>query len=602
MPWHIADDHPDCSGYAVVKDSDNSVAGCHQTRTDAEAQLRALYASENRSVAYVKAMTAETATVAGYGVLYGGADLEGENFSPTTDFMLDLAPVKLVLYDHGLREVQHIIGKTLSIEPDEAGLWVEAELDRNKSYVDMVLQLVEKGALGWSSGSVGHLTRRSGKSITQWPIVELSLTPTPAEPRTLGVELLKSLSASEPSFASLLPETASAAVVQKRVEPGNSGLIFKQSNQQEADMPEEENATAAPRGDPAAVVDVTALVESAVTKAFAPVQTWLDQQPIKTATIQIPNINSHTKLGDDENKAIAHYIRTGDDGGIKHLKASNNNPMTEGTPAQGGYAVPTGMYNQIVAKLREDGLYPKIGVRMIPGKGLTVNVPIEGARDGAFILTTENNTTDRDSPILGQAPMTLAKYTKRIELSWELMEDEDAALMSFIAIWVGQGMAITHNTLLVTEALANGTLGSALASAAAGTDIPNLVYSLPTGYETGSVWIMRKAVEGAYRGLTGNNFQFVPTSPDGGDSVGTNMTLWGYPLYNSAAMPAAAASAKKLLFGNFNYMGMRLAPDITFLRDPYSAANTGQLRLHYYFRTVYKVLQAEAILYGTQGT
>src|SRR5262245_15006422 len=276
--------------------------------------------------------------------------------------------------------------------------------------------------------------------------------------------------------------------------------------------------------------------------------------------------------------------------------------MTEGTPAQGGYAVPTGMYNQIIAKLREQALYPRIGVRQIPGKGLTVNVPIEGARDGAFIATGENATTDRDSPILAQAPMTLVKYTKRIELSWELMEDEDANLMSFIANWVGDGMAITHNTALVTEALANGTLGLTLSNNSAAGDIPGLVYALPTGYEQGAVWIMRKAVEGAYRGQTGNNFQFVPTNPDGDNSVGTNMSLWGYPLYNSAAMPAAAASAKILLFGNFSYMGMRLAPDITFLRDPYSAAITGQLRLHYYFRTVYKVLQAEAILYGTQGT
>ena len=46
MPWHIDDDHADCSGYAVIKDSDGSVAGCHETRDEAEAQLAALYADE----------------------------------------------------------------------------------------------------------------------------------------------------------------------------------------------------------------------------------------------------------------------------------------------------------------------------------------------------------------------------------------------------------------------------------------------------------------------------------------------------------------------------------------------------------------------------
>jgi HK97 family phage major capsid protein len=46
MPWTIVSDNPDCSGFAVVKDDDGSVAGCHKNEADAKAQLAALYASE----------------------------------------------------------------------------------------------------------------------------------------------------------------------------------------------------------------------------------------------------------------------------------------------------------------------------------------------------------------------------------------------------------------------------------------------------------------------------------------------------------------------------------------------------------------------------
>lgn len=42
MPWHIEDDHPGCLGYAVVKDEDGELEGCHRTRAQAEAQLAAL--------------------------------------------------------------------------------------------------------------------------------------------------------------------------------------------------------------------------------------------------------------------------------------------------------------------------------------------------------------------------------------------------------------------------------------------------------------------------------------------------------------------------------------------------------------------------------
>jgi hypothetical protein len=48
MPWHIEDENPECDGYAVVKDSDGEVEGCHRTRAQAERQLAALNISENR--------------------------------------------------------------------------------------------------------------------------------------------------------------------------------------------------------------------------------------------------------------------------------------------------------------------------------------------------------------------------------------------------------------------------------------------------------------------------------------------------------------------------------------------------------------------------
>lgn len=150
------------------------------------------------------------ATVGGYGVIFGGEDLEGEQFAADTDYMPDLVPVKLVLYDHAFGEVKHIIGQAAE-KIDEIGIWVEAQLDRSREYVEAVIELVEKGVLGWSSGSVGRLVERDGKYIKRWPIVEYSLTPTPAEPRTLGVERIKKLAEANPDLKALLPQDAGDA-------------------------------------------------------------------------------------------------------------------------------------------------------------------------------------------------------------------------------------------------------------------------------------------------------------------------------------------------------------------------------------------------------
>jgi predicted GNAT family acetyltransferase len=48
MPWHIEDNSPYCEGFAVVKDSNGEVEGCHRTRAQAEAQLAALNISEDK--------------------------------------------------------------------------------------------------------------------------------------------------------------------------------------------------------------------------------------------------------------------------------------------------------------------------------------------------------------------------------------------------------------------------------------------------------------------------------------------------------------------------------------------------------------------------
>lgn len=46
MPWHIESDNPGCKGYAVVKDEDGEIEGCHRTREQALAQLAALHIAE----------------------------------------------------------------------------------------------------------------------------------------------------------------------------------------------------------------------------------------------------------------------------------------------------------------------------------------------------------------------------------------------------------------------------------------------------------------------------------------------------------------------------------------------------------------------------
>lgn len=312
-------------------------------------------------------------------------------------------------------------------------------------------------------------------------------------------------------------------------------------------------------------------------------------------------------LGDNETRAMAHYVRTGDGSGLKRpddeWRTSNDTSMNFTTDADGKVLIPVGHYQGIIAKRDTVMLAPRLGVRNIPGQGTTVNVPVDNGTANVFVSVGESTAFDRDAPALAKVEMTLVTYTKRIELTYELMQDEDSKLMAFLDDYVGRALALTHNSLLLTAALAGGTTKAlAAAAAATATDINGLVYSLKAEYLDNAAWVMARATEAAYRNIASSSVYTFNNTPLGAAGMPGTATLAGYPVYNSASMPAIGGGYKSLAFGNWNYVGLREAPSITVLRDPYGGAKVGEVWMHYYFRCVYKVLVAEALYYGTHPT
>ena len=146
----------------------------------------------------VKLVDPDKGRIGGYLIVWGEegqTDLQGEYFTPQTELGIDWYEKRPALYHHGLdgNLKAAVIGVIDTLRPDETGLWAEAQLDLRKRYVQAVRKLVERGSLSWSSGSLPHLVDVEGDGqIKRWPIVEGSLTPTPAEPRNTDVHALQS--------------------------------------------------------------------------------------------------------------------------------------------------------------------------------------------------------------------------------------------------------------------------------------------------------------------------------------------------------------------------------------------------------------------------
>ena len=137
--------------------------------------------------------------IGGYLLIWGSPsqrDLQGEYFTPETPSwgctgMTVAPPCTHHGQDDALKSA--LVGVLDTLRADETGLWAEAQLEKRLRYFRALLALVQRGALAWSSGSLPHLREvASDGRILRWPIVEGSLTPTPAEPRQTGIQTLKS--------------------------------------------------------------------------------------------------------------------------------------------------------------------------------------------------------------------------------------------------------------------------------------------------------------------------------------------------------------------------------------------------------------------------
>lgn len=141
----------------------------------------------------------ENNRIGGYLIVFGSSqqkDLQGEYFTPETELCLDWYDQRPALYHHGLDGAikGDAIGIIDTLKVDNVGVWAEAQLDMRQRYVSAVLSLVDKGVLGWSSGSLPHLVEvESDGRIKRWPVLEGSLTPTPAEPRRTDIHRIKSI-------------------------------------------------------------------------------------------------------------------------------------------------------------------------------------------------------------------------------------------------------------------------------------------------------------------------------------------------------------------------------------------------------------------------
>ena len=470
-------------------------------------------------------------TIRGRGVVYGGEDLTGDTFTKDTDFG-DTRPFigMPVYYDHSLGSMRGQIGTVKAWMPTDDGIDVEIELDRRNKYVGDVMKLVKSGALGLSTGALSHLVVRDGGEVKRWVVGEISLTPTPAEPRTLSAV--------------------------KRHQDTVSSDAGTTSG--------DDHTSASQQGTEPTMSDIKDAVKAAINElAGEPVNggTFVPAPQPTVKSIAVDNDEDPFASRDYE-RAYKSLIRgTATDDSMRILRNASAvafKTMTEGTNNNGGFTVPTTVNRDIVARRDDMSLLGQFAFTRVTTESWKHIMPAQSTKATPGIVGEGVTATASEPNFANSKTIQLYKDTLEFALSDELLSDTSSNLEQFLQVEIARAMAVSANSYIILGTGSSQPFGlvtrvtnSVALSATAYTNAQVVALStavngnyLQNG-ETG--WIMRNATWGAIRTLDLTNYHPLTMIENGQRKIeGWNVAL-------SEAVAAIGTTNKSSYFGNFAY-------------------------------------------------
>jgi HK97 family phage major capsid protein len=518
--------------------------------------------------------------VSGYLVRFDTVDLENDYFAKDTDF----GEVKKLplLYHHGFDAAlkRRRIG-TAEITPDDAGLWLEGQLDLRDEYEKRIYELAEMGKLGLSSGAAAHVVERqedgSRNKITQWYIAEASLTPTPAEYR--NVVSIKSLQV----ITSLADDNAQSGTT------AESGLRDKQGDDSATPQPKQESQKME------MTEEIKALVKEAVdgaVKAYA----VATEETTKAASLTVTQDEADRpfkNIADNFNAIKAFETSKGrqEHPRLKALKAITGGG--EAVPSDGGFLLDPELSAEFLKPVHADGPFASKARKLSTAKlygwinGVNETSRVNGSRWGGVLgyRVAEGDSITASKPAFRRINWELKKYVAAVYSTDELLAD--APLFNSIA-----AQAVREEIgFMLEDDIVNGTgVGGPLgllqsparidvtrldANLIQHADILKMWQRLSPPLRGGAAWFINSEAEPQLdaltftSGTTGILSPYVSYSPDG------VMKIKGRPVYVSEHCAALGTKGDIFLANMGEYYlfehsaGQQLASSIhvAFLTD-----------------------------------
>lgn len=311
-----------------------------------------------------------------------------------------------------------------------------------------------------------------------------------------------------------------------------------------------------------------------------------------------PNPENKTDRASDEYKRAFWNAMRSKAAGYEVLNA-----LQVGTDSEGGYLVPDEFERTLVEALQEENIFRTMA-KIIQTASGDRKIPVVASKGTASWVDEEGAIPESDDAF-GQVSIGAYKLATMIKVSEELLNDSVFNLESYIArefarrigakeeesFLIGDG---TGKPTGIFNSTGGAELGVTAASATAITvdEIMDLFYSLKSPYRKNAVFVMNDSTVKAIRKLKDGNGQYLwqPSI-----TAGQPDTILNRPVKTSAYVPAIAAGAKTIAFGDFGYYWVADRQGRSFQRLNELYAATGQVGFKATQRVDGKLVLPEAI-------
>lgn len=282
---------------------------------------------------------------------------------------------------------------------------------------------------------------------------------------------------------------------------------------------------------------------------------------------------------------------------------SVTNALQIGTDSEGGYLVPDEYERTLVEALEEENIFRQMA-KVIRTSSGDRKIPVVASKGTASWIDEEGAFPESDDSF-GQVSIGAYKLGTMIKVSEELLNDSVFDLQSYIsrefarrigakeeeAFFTGDGKGKPLGVLAATGGAETGVT-AASATAVTADELMDLYYSLKSPYRKKSVWVLNDSTIKSIRKLKDTNGQYLwqPSL-----TAGTPDTILGRPVKTSAYMPAIAAGARSIAFGDFSYYWIADRQGRSFKRLNELFAATGQVGFLASQRVDGKLILAEAV-------